>query len=172
MNKYKIGDRVKVRDDIKVGEFGVVDPMLDMAGKICTIKTITDIGNYTLAEDPNWIPYIWNDGALEPAYDTQMCFGVVDEEIKPHAITPKEVAFEAITAAMLDTYIRKNHDYGDSFGEGFKEFGLMSSVIRLGDKYRRLKSLCKADAQVQDESIKDTLLDLANYAVMTLVELG
>ena len=43
--------------------------------------------------------------------------------------------------------------------------------IRLDDKLNRLKSLAKNSAQVRDESIRDTLLDLANYAIMTVIEM-
>lgn len=67
-------------------------------------------------------------------------------------------------------YAKKNHDYGDSFGAGYAEYGMTMAVIRLEDKVRRLKSLLKAEAQVDDESIEDTLIDLANYAIMTLIE--
>lgn len=50
-------------------------------------------------------------------------------------------------------YRRKNHDYGDSFSKQFEEYGLTSSVIRLEDKFLRLKQLSKNKAQVKDESI-------------------
>lgn len=44
--------------------------------------------------------------------------------------------------------------------------------IRLGDKFGRFKTLTKTNIQhVKDESIRDTLMDLANYAIMTIVEL-
>lgn len=44
--------------------------------------------------------------------------------------------------------------------------------IRLGDKLARFKSLTKSGVQeVKDESIRDTLIDLANYAIMTVLEL-
>lgn len=168
MYKYKAGDRVRVKKDIEVGKDGVNSMMLPFAGKVCTIALADENGMvYTLVEDTNSFRFLWLEELLEPVDEPAMCFGVIDEEPS----SPKEVAFKAITDAMLDTYIRKNHDYGDSFGEGFKEFGLVSAVIRLGDKYRRLKSLCKDEAKVKDEGVKDTLLDLANYAVMTLVEM-
>ena len=67
-------------------------------------------------------------------------------------------------------YSRKNHDYGDSFGETFKKLGLISAVTRISDKVNRLVSLSTKDAKV-DESLEDTLLDLASYSVMTLIEL-
>ncbi len=70
-------------------------------------------------------------------------------------------------------YERKNKDYGDSFGKSFDEYGMTMSCIRLEDKLNRLKALTKPDAiqHVQDESIRDTLLDLANYSIMTIIEL-
>lgn len=70
-------------------------------------------------------------------------------------------------------YARKNKDYGDSFHISFVEEGMAMPRIRLGDKLNRFKQLSRnpASQQVNDESIKDTLLDLANYAIMTVLEL-
>lgn len=71
-----------------------------------------------------------------------------------------------------DLYARKNHDYGDSFHQTFTEEGMAMARIRLGDKLARFKSLTKSGVQeVKDESIRDTLIDLANYAIMTVLEL-
>ena len=70
---------------------------------------------------------------------------------------------------LNDLYQRKNHDYGDSFGKSYQEYGMVMACIRLEDKLNRLKSLCKQEAQV-DESVEDTLMDLANYSIMTLIE--
>lgn len=77
--------------------------------------------------------------------------------------------FMSITQNMAKIYAAKNHDYGNSFEESLDEFGLVASVVRMGDKMNRIKSLIKKEAQVKDESIKDTLLDIANYAVMTIM---
>lgn len=69
-------------------------------------------------------------------------------------------------------YEAKNADYGDSFGKSYKEYGLTMPCIRLEDKLNRLKSLnFSRSIKVKDESIEDTLMDLANYAIMTLIEL-
>ena len=77
--------------------------------------------------------------------------------------------FMDITANMAKTYAAKNHDYGNSFEQSLDKFGLVASVVRLGDKMNRIESLTKKEAQVKDESIKDTLLDMANYAIMTVM---
>ena len=68
-------------------------------------------------------------------------------------------------------YAQKNHDYGDSFHETFLEEGMAMSRIRLMDKLNRFKKLSKSERMVKDESIRDTLLDLANYALMTVLEM-
>ena len=78
--------------------------------------------------------------------------------------------FKQITEEMVDLYRRKNADYGDSFAVLYERFGLKSVVIRLWDKVMRLETLCNKEAGVKDESIDDTLIDIANYAVMTLAE--
>ena len=69
-------------------------------------------------------------------------------------------------------YEQKNKDYSDSFGIGFKEYGMAMPIIRLEDKLSRIKSLTKNKGrEVKDESLIDSLNDLANYAIMTVIEL-
>ena len=76
-----------------------------------------------------------------------------------------------ICEKLNEIYINKNHDYGDSFGDTFRKLGIISAVTRITDKTNRLQSLCKKEQKVNDESIRDTLMDLANYAIMTIIEL-
>lgn len=75
---------------------------------------------------------------------------------------------------MHDIYLAKNSDYGLSFDRSCNEFGMLSPIIRMQDKLNRLKSLynksCSQEsAKVIDESVSDTLLDLANYAILTVM---
>lgn len=73
---------------------------------------------------------------------------------------------------LNNLYRAKNKDYGDSFHLTYQEEGLAMSRIRLGDKLNRFKYLSRNNsAEVKDESIIDTLLDLANYALMTILEI-
>lgn len=73
---------------------------------------------------------------------------------------------------LQELYHRKNLDHGDSFHLSFLEEGLAMPRIRLGDKYLRFKTLTSGEKQrVSDESIRDTLIDLANYSIMTIMEL-
>lgn len=73
---------------------------------------------------------------------------------------------------MHNLYVKKNKDYGDSFHISFIEEGMAMPRIRLGDKFNRFKTLSRGnEANVKDESIRDTLIDLANYALMTIMEI-
>ena len=66
--------------------------------------------------------------------------------------------------------LRKNHDYGNSFAKQYEKYGLTSGLIRLDDKMNRLETLRNNEAQVQ-ESIEDTVADIAGYAILLLIEL-
>lgn len=74
-----------------------------------------------------------------------------------------------ICQELNELYERKNHDYGDSFHKSFVEWGMPMVCIRLDDKLNRLKTLSKTSPEVFDESIDDTLMDLANYALMAIM---
>ena len=83
---------------------------------------------------------------------------LVDEHVKSFADT---------VGKMTTLYAKKNHDYGNAFGEIIAEVGLPYGVGKLKEKLKRIESLLKSEAQV-DESIEDSLIDLACYTVMTL----
>lgn len=76
-----------------------------------------------------------------------------------------------ISALQLDTYRKKNADYGNAFEKSMDEDGILVAKIRIGDKIRRINSLIKnnGEGQVKDERLEDTYLDLANYCVMTIL---
>lgn len=71
---------------------------------------------------------------------------------------------------LADLLVRKNHDYGDSFSQQYGKYGLMSALIRMDDKMRRLETLQGGQQAEVAESIGDTLLDLAGYALLAYVE--
>jgi hypothetical protein len=81
--------------------------------------------------------------------------------------------FAEITKSMLELYTRKNSDYGDSFEKTHTEYGITAFLVRAQDKINRLRSIDKkrGDIKVKDESIEDTIQDLATYSIMTLIEL-
>lgn len=95
-----------------------------------------------------------------------------EREGKSTRLIPKKcVAFRDITNDMYDTFKAKNHDYGNSFSELFAECGMTYAYGHLSEKLKRVKSLMSDEAKVKDESMRDSLLDLANYAILTIMEL-
>lgn len=85
----------------------------------------------------------------------------------------KVLIHKEICDNLNKTFEKKNNDYGDSFSKSFEEFGLISAIVRISDKYRRLTELGlnNKKPQVDGEAIEDTLLDMANYCIMTYMEL-
>ncbi len=69
---------------------------------------------------------------------------------------------------LLKIYEEKNKLYGNSFSELYDELGPISAITQILHKSNRLKALVKTNDL---DAIKDTLIDLANYSVMTLDEI-
>ena len=63
---------------------------------------------------------------------------------------------------------RKNADYNRSFEKSVKKYGILSYCIRVDDKLTRVNALINAAAKVNDESLRDTLIDIAGYTLLLL----
>ena len=86
----------------------------------------------------------------------------------------KGLKYTKIVNEMYEIYKAKNADYGDSVHDTFLKYGLLSFLVRMEDKISRLRSLTlkgKKEQRVKNESILDTLQDLANYAILAIIEL-
>ena len=79
--------------------------------------------------------------------------------------------FKEITEKMCDIYKKKNSDYGSSFSKLFKKCGMTYAYGHLAEKIERIDSLSNNDAKVQGESMIDSLYDLANYSILTIMEI-
>lgn len=64
------------------------------------------------------------------------------------------------------TYLKKNKDYGNSADHTLELFGDVAYAVRLHDKVARIEQLVNSTAEVADEKIEDTILDLVNYLCM------
>lgn len=87
-------------------------------------------------------------------------------------LNPTVAQFKEIADNMVATYERKNHTYNDSFGISVRKYGLIAALTRISDKFNRIENLILgAENKVPDESIEDTLIDLASYSAMTIMAL-
>ena len=85
----------------------------------------------------------------------------------------QEELFSTILGELFDTYKKKNSDYGNTFEKLFKELGAVYAYSHMYEKLMRIKTLMNDlnPPKVKEESIKDSLKDLASYAILTLVQI-
>ena len=79
--------------------------------------------------------------------------------------------FKEITDKMCDIYKQKNSDYGSSFSKLFKKCGMTYAYGHLAEKIERIDSLSNNEAKVEGERMMDSLYDLANYSILTIMEI-
>lgn len=96
---------------------------------------------------------------------------IVDEDL----IDDNVIRMRMIQNQAINLYAKKNADYGNAFEKGCDNLGFMYAFSRIWDKTQRFENLAKkyaenenADIRVKDETLNDTILDLANYCFMFL----
>ena len=94
--------------------------------------------------------------------------------------TPYEQKYMDVINKLKETFLKKNHDYGSSVKKNYDKFeaygkneGLKYVFGRIAEKHDRLENLIYGahTNQVTDESVEDTLLDMANYAILAAVSI-
>ncbi len=84
--------------------------------------------------------------------------------------TTKDEAYEVLMQERRDLARRKNADYGN---DNISVTGLIGIAVRLVDKAMRLYNLTQREGQVKDETIEDTLRDIANYGdIGAMLQMG
>lgn len=160
--EIKFNNRLEIMDFISKTNFTLIESheiekyprfaiCIDFWERIALINDVESNRNYV-----NWSDYM-NNKTEKP-------------DLTENKKRNKLEVFKSITDNMYKTYEAKNNDYGDSFEKVRNKYP-NSIVIRLNDKLNRLESLMNWNKQmVIEESIEDTLLDMANYCIMELVE--
>ena len=164
--RFKIGDKIRLTEEWKKHVVSFPDKV------VCMAFTVVDIYK--------------KEGIFFYGCKCDKCdsygFEVPEEAIGLYSNTSvgktscndenKEAMFINLTQQMLETFKKKNADYGDSTTKTFKKFGLIAYAVRLDDKLSRIKSFCQKGAfEVKDESIVDTLLDAANYCLLAVIDI-
>lgn len=82
-------------------------------------------------------------------------------------MTNKVETFRKIQDSCFEIFKTKNNDYGDAF----EKYGTLGVLVRINDKLSRYTNISKNSIQisVSDETLKDTLMDLHNYAAMAIM---
>lgn len=195
--KYKVGDEVVLRDDMVIIKFagktvkiiriknGNYHTRWSASSDVSLTFTDVEIDHEKTAElqkkDKTLNHY---QGELEKIVEQRnnddytkalMKYGRVEgdglDRLKPKS--DKYARHKELTDFMHQTYIDKNKDYGDSFERTHDEIGSKAGLTRISDKFYRLQNIILNEHEhlVEDETVIDTLIDLANYAVMFAMEL-
>lgn len=93
---------------------------------------------------------------------------LVEKSACPVPKTRELLSYEEVMQKLHDVYVRKNSDYGDSFSKSLNKYGEVAAMVRIEDKKNRLDSLFgkENDRMVANESLDDTIEDIANYFIM------
>lgn len=172
--KFKVGDKVRVREDLEVGErydYLVTPGMVKYRGEVIEIGD--KYSSYYIQKGS--APYAWTDEMLEPI-DHPLTTKVEERNNKPsrqvELDNSKANRHERLMNHLNEVYRVKNKDYGDAFGKSHEKYGAIAGLTRINDKFNRLEELILSGEQlVEDETVLDTLLDLANYSIMLYMEL-
>jgi hypothetical protein len=88
----------------------------------------------------------------------------LDQKYRRHA---------AIGHELNVLYKQKNTDYNDAFGKTVEKYGWIAALTRMHDKWNRIEQLLTCmTRQVKEESLNQTVRDMINYCLMTLIETG
>ena len=163
---YCAGEKVNIGDQIFVAKenevFTVADIMTD--GTVVTTPNINGCARYFRPELIRLLNAsgTFNGQILDVA-------SMYPEKLTLDDLNNVQIHGE-ICKELTETYEKKNADYGNSFENSLDKHGLIAGIIRMDDKMSRLISLnSKNEQQVMDESLRDTLMDLANYAIMSVM---
>ena len=97
-----------------------------------------------------------------------------EERLKFEAVIEKSeerLKFEAVTDEAVDTYLKKNADYGASFEADLNEYkSVFPFAYEATKKLRRIKSLIgKGGKSKVKESIRDSIMDIVVYGIMAVM---
>lgn len=114
--------------------------------------------------------------------ETAICHNPENRELKPNIILdpvtkaaialgkmPNTINHFILLTELSETYHQKNKAYGDSFQKSVEKYGLTSALTRMSDKWNRIENLIMKDVPHGDESLRDSLMDMANYCLMTVM---
>lgn len=184
-NKFNVGDVIVFREGNVVGDYIIISRTVD------DYVLVSKFGNHRIRVlsqkfiDKNASLVNTVEDQSEALADTLIKAGISSEELSQSSkeihTTEKDnyneklvQEHQELTEQLNLLYKVKNKKYGDSFGKKVRKRGLKSALDRMEDKWNRLEYLIEnnEDGSDTDESLEDTLVDLANYCLMTVMEIN
>ena len=147
-----------LEEDIEVNESNLKDAVVESITIGQTLQSICDI--------PPQIKI--NSDKIKEKANTKETLQKTLDKVKEPVENEFMEEYKKIVTETMELCIKKNKDYGSSVQDTFEKFGDISYLVRITDKYNRICSLLNGEGEIKDESIDDTIRDMANYSFLWL----
>ena len=176
MEYHEIGERFEYD--------GVMLEVIGLTG--CASCFFNEYGECKLKDDPKYCGIDMRNDKRSISYKlveqleqkdmeqkTEFMVAGTDKVFATHVgnVQSDEEIYGSLLDKLFTTYKAKDADYGSSFAEMFDELGIDYAYGKLREKMNRIKVLRNKPNMVENEGLEDALLDMAGYAILTLVEL-
>ena len=151
------GLRKYLEQDIEVNESNLKDAVVESITIGQTLQSIHDIP-----------PQIKINSDKIKEVNTKETLQETLDEVKEPVENEFMEEYKKIVTETMELCVKKNKDYGSSVEDTFEKFGDISYLVRITDKYNRICSLLNGEGEIKDESIDDTIRDMANYSFLWL----
>ena len=151
------GLRKYLEEDIEVNESNLKDAVVESITIGQTLQSIYDIP-----------PQIKINSDKIKEVNTKETLQETLDEVKEPVENEFMEEYKKIVTETMELCVKKNKDYGSSVEDTFEKFGDISYLVRITDKYNRICSLLNGEGEIKDESIDDTIRDMANYSFLWL----
>ena len=151
------GLRKYLEQDIEVNESNLKDAVVESITIGQTLQSIHDIP-----------PQIKINSDKIKEVNTKETLQETLDEVKEPVENEFMEEYKKIVTETMELCVKKNKDYGSSVQDTFEKFGDISYLVRITDKYNRICSLLNGEGEIKDESIDDTIRDMANYSFLWL----
>ena len=151
------GLRKYLEQDIEVNESNLKDAVVESITIGQTLQSIHDIP-----------PQIKINSDKIKEVNTKETLQETLDEVKEPVENEFMEEYKKIVTETMELCVKKNKDYGSSVEDTFEKFGDISYLVRITDKYNRICSLLNGEGEIKDESIDDTVRDMANYSFLWL----
>ena len=166
--EYKVGDVVRIKNNLQVGEkYGecdVVDSMLKFKGTVHAIEYVDEDGDFYLTDVKNLYgdPYIWNKGMVD--------FIGISQPITPKI--SRETIYNYLLDDLSEMYKDTNNNQDDNIVNVYDKFGDISFLVHILEQYNKISKLRDPNEpqELDDDKINDAILDLANYCLLWVTE--
>ena len=164
---FNIGDAVRIkisRDVLEAGDVGYIahiDPDLLYAYAVVKDEKLAGVGLANLGyDDYDYFQFM----ELEKLHS--------HEEVKAQlGLVNNEKHYTKLMLENKSIYLDKNKKYGDAFAETIQKYGYISALTRMNDKFNRIEEFTLKGFEDEEESLRDSLMDLANYCYMYVMEI-